>query len=255
MIQVAEYEVVWPLYRGHYLSIPDERVMNTDLASPDVTPTSSQQSATGRELAARALLANGDCTQQRASELLAISRRSIGRTTAAAVVAALHDEAVVGMARASLTESATRGSTVEERTAAEAWLERARRDDQQVERGHHQVATAMRPQSKSGPVRRVSRNGSSGSEKRSAAKPATRMATKIHEPPAPCPTLAGDQVDALRRHQQRILHRSTVINVVLKAEPRAMGDELAELLMDISEAARLIGAILEQVGSGRGVAS
>src|SRR5262245_51877792 len=206
MIQVAEYEVVWPLYRGHYLSIPDERVMNTDLASPDVTPTSSQQSATGRELAARALLANGDCTQQRASELLAISRRSIGRTTTAALLAALHDEAVMETARAALTESATRGSTVEERTAAEAWLERARREDQPITRAPQPAATVRKAAAV--PTPRSARPANRP-VKRPRATPGPTINRKPHDRTSPHAAIAHDQIDALTREQRRILHRST----------------------------------------------
>jgi hypothetical protein len=59
----------------------------------------------------------------------------------------------------------------------------------------------------------------------------------------------------LRRQQQRILHHSTLVDYVLTAEirsggPLTMGDALAELLGDITEAARTIGAILQQVGNG-----
>ena len=64
------------------------------------------------------------------------------------------------------------------------------------------------------------------------------------------------QLDALRRQQQRILHRSRLIDYVLAAEkrggaPLTMGDALAELLADITEAARTTGTLLPQVGNGR----
>ncbi len=67
---------------------------------------------------------------------------------------------------------------------------------------------------------------------------------------------ARDQLDALTRHQQRILHRSALINYVIAAEtrgsqPLALGDALGELLSDITEAARTIALILQQVGNGR----
>jgi hypothetical protein len=63
-------------------------------------------------------------------------------------------------------------------------------------------------------------------------------------------------VEALRREQQRILHRSTLLDYVLTAEkcggePRTMGDALAELLADITEAARTIGTLLRAAGNGR----
>ena len=63
----------------------------------------------------------------------------------------------------------------------------------------------------------------------------------------PAPSL---DVAALRRQQQRILHRSALIDYVLAAEkrggePLTMGDALAELLADITEAARTIGTLLQ----------
>ena len=63
------------------------------------------------------------------------------------------------------------------------------------------------------------------------------------------------QVDALRRQQQRILHRGALIDYVLAAErrgggPLTMGDALAELLADITETARTIGTLL-QAANGR----
>jgi hypothetical protein len=71
-------------------------------------------------------------------------------------------------------------------------------------------------------------------------------------PPAPLP-----QVDALQCQQQRILHRSALIDYVLAAERQrgqtltiAIGDALSELLADISEAARTIGTLL-QTTTGR----
>ena len=67
-----------------------------------------------------------------------------------------------------------------------------------------------------------------------------------HTVPAPL-----TPVEALRR-QQRILHRSAVIDYVLAAEtrgggPLTMGDALAELLADVTEAARTIGILLQDV--------
>jgi hypothetical protein len=61
---------------------------------------------------------------------------------------------------------------------------------------------------------------------------------------------ALDQVDELTRQQQRILRRSAVIHYVLAAEkqsgqPLTLGDALAELLADITEAARTIGTLLQ----------
>ena len=69
----------------------------------------------------------------------------------------------------------------------------------------------------------------------------------MRAPDAPPPL---PQVEALRRQQQRILHRSALIDYVPAAEtrgggPLTMGDALAELLADITEAARTIGALLQ----------
>ena len=78
-----ELEVVWPLHRSHYLSpmLTDEDLaMHSDPVSADDTPPPAPDAATpGRELAVRALLAGADCLQQRVSDLLGVSRRTIGR--------------------------------------------------------------------------------------------------------------------------------------------------------------------------------
>jgi hypothetical protein len=67
----------------------------------------------------------------------------------------------------------------------------------------------------------------------------------------PPPILAREQVDALTRQHQRILHRASLIDYVLAAEKQAgqtltLGDALAELVADITDAARAIGAIVQQ---------
>ena len=64
-----------------------------------------------------------------------------------------------------------------------------------------------------------------------------------------------EQVDALTRQQQRILHRSALIDCVLVAEKQGgqtltMGDAVAEFLADVIEAACTIGTIL-QTATGR----
>ena len=55
--------------------------------------------------------------------------------------------------------------------------------------------------------------------------------------------------------QQRILHRTALLDYVIAAEtrngqPLMLGDALGELLADIAEAARTIGTILQQVYGG-----
>jgi hypothetical protein len=59
----------------------------------------------------------------------------------------------------------------------------------------------------------------------------------------------------LTRQQQRILHRSALIDYVIVAETRGgqaltLGDALGELLTDITEAAT-VGTILQQAGDRR----
>ena len=64
------------------------------------------------------------------------------------------------------------------------------------------------------------------------------------------------EVEALRRQQQRILRRSALIDYVLAAEkrrgdPLRMGDALAELLADITEAARTTDTLLHTANGRR----
>jgi hypothetical protein len=61
--------------------------------------------------------------------------------------------------------------------------------------------------------------------------------------------LALEQVHALTQQQQRILHRSVVLDCALKADaldPPTMREAVADLLADITEAARAIGVIVQQ---------
>ena len=85
---------------------------------------------------------------------------------------------------------------------------------------------------------------------RAVAEASAAPHTPAPDAPTPLP-----QVEALRRQQQRILHRSALVDYVLAAEtlgggPLTMGDALAELLADITEAARTIGTLL-QTTTGR----
>src|SRR5262245_2262641 len=176
-------EVVWPLHRWHYLS--PELI---DMRSEDmpVDETSESSPATVRDLAARALLAGADCTQERIAALLDTSRRTVGRTADADYAAALQNATVVAEARTLLADSASRGSTVEEREAAEAWLTRVVRDEHQVEHVQHRrrrrrKVAAMKPAGRP-------KNGRRHSESDAAWSPTT--------------------LEALERQQQRILHRT-----------------------------------------------
>ena len=97
--------------------------MHSDPVSVDDTPPPSPDAMTpGRELAVRALLAGADCLQQRVSDLLGVSRRTIGRMADADLSAMLRDPQALEGARTCLADTASRGSTAEEREAAVAWL-------------------------------------------------------------------------------------------------------------------------------------
>ena len=75
-------------------------------------PTSPPLVATpGRELAARALQAGPDCSQQRIGDLLGVSRRTIGRMVDADLSTALRDPQVLEVARTCLAETTGRGCT------------------------------------------------------------------------------------------------------------------------------------------------
>jgi hypothetical protein len=89
------------------------------------------------------------------------------------------------------------------------------------------------------PVRPRPHTGADGLAKPSAATPPPHAAW------------FRDQVDALTRQQQRILHRTQLVEYVLVMEQRhgatlALADALTELLADISEAARTSATILQQ---------
>ena len=148
--------------------------------------------------------------------------------------AALRDPQVLEGARTCLDETARRGSTVEERAAALAWLQTAARDEHQV--AGVQALRRRPPEPRPGAGRRPRRNG--GTRRHGSATPTAVP----HAPPL--------QVEALRRQQQRILHRSALIDHVLAAEtrrggPLTMGEALAELLAEITEAAHTIGTLLQ----------
>ena len=247
-MNTGELEVIWPLHRSHYLSpaLADAGIdMHTE-PEPSDRPSAPalRPVATSRDLATRALQAGANCSQQRVSRLLGVSRRTLSRTVDPDFVAALHDPAVVEQARICLADSASRGSAPEEREAAEAWLVHAVRDEQHVERFRRRTPSRR-------PV--VKRNGAGGAVKRPAVTPATPDAARPGPPPA---AFACEQLDALTRQQQRIVHRSALLAYVIAAENRSgqaltLGDAIGELLADISEAARTIGTILQAAGHGR----
>lgn len=227
----AAFEVVWPLQRGHYLN-PSLNDQETDMPE-DVTPE-TPVSAPGRDLAARALLAG--CTQQRVSALLETSRRSVGRAAETDLAAALQDPAVVAEARTVLADSARRGSSAEERDAAETWLAEALREERAIES--------------------TSRRTTSGRAKKKSVPKGVSTATQRpnNRTPPPAPPLA--QLDVFECQQERIRHRTQVIAYVLTTEHRngsalTLGDALTELLADINDAVQTIGTILHPVPSRR----
>src|SRR5262245_53441808 len=107
----SDLEVVWPLHKWHYLS-PGLIDMSAGIPMDE---TSESIPATSRDLAARALLAGADCTEERVATLLDTSRRSLGRTADANVLAALQDATVVAQARTLLADSASHVKGAENR--------------------------------------------------------------------------------------------------------------------------------------------
>jgi hypothetical protein len=66
----------------------------------------------------------------------------------------------------------------------------------------------------------------------------------------PRASLALEQIEALTREQQRIERRSLILGyAVATLDSVPLRDALAELLADINEAARTIGAIVQPVAS------
>ena len=133
-----------------------------------------------------------------------------------------------------------------EREAAVTWLEHAARDEHQA--AQVQALRRRPPGPRPGAGRHPVHHGANGSRRNGRSRTTSSPATA----PTNIPVLdvaAGAQVEALRRQQQRILHRSALVDYVLAAEtrgggPLTMGDALAELLADITEAARTIGTLL-----------
>lgn len=262
-VRLDDLEVVWPLHRSHYLSpaLTDEDFimrsdpLHSDPVSVDETPPPPPDALTpGRELAVRALLAGADCLQQRVSDLLGVSRRTIGRMADADLSAALLDPQALEGARTCLADTASRGSTAEEREAAVAWLEHVVRDEHHAARA--QALRRRPPGPRPGAGRRPSGNRGAhhngnghGPGRVTAPTPPTSPAAATVIPSLLPP------IEALQRQQQRILHRTALVDYVLTAEtrgggPLTMGDALAELLADITEAARTMGALL-QTATGR----
>ena len=137
-MQLSDLEVVWPLYRSHYLSpaLADEGlVMPIDPASADAPTTASVDVAPTGARWRPVLLASPDGSQQRVSDLLGISRRTLGRMVDVDCPTAWRDPQALEGARTCLAETTSHGSTAEERDAATAWLEEAARSEHHGSRG------------------------------------------------------------------------------------------------------------------------
>lgn len=141
--------------------------------------------------------------------------------------AARQDPQLLADVRTCLAETASRWSTIDEREVAIRWLEEAETDDEPAPRAQTSRRRRYR-------VHRLTR--------RRAPQPAARVPTR---PPAPASLVA---VDALRRQQQRIRHRSRLIAHACSPPSNGtttltMGDSVTELLADITEAAGRIETI------------
>ena len=137
-----------------------------------------------------------------------VSRRTIGRMADADCAATLRDPQALEGARTCLADTASRGSTAEEREAAVAWLQQAARNEHQV--AGVQALRRRPPGPRPGAGRRPVRHGTNGNGRATATTP----------PPCPASAASLPQVEALRRQQQRILHRSALIDYVLTPETR-----------------------------------
>jgi hypothetical protein len=273
---LGELEVVWPRHKWDYLTVPDPDVPahppalastwvapsgprsvsgpaaapfeigvsngdGPDPASPSERSPASvpdPTSSPGRALAVHALLQGATCRDRRVSALLGVSARTVGRDRAQPVLTASPN---LERAHTLIAASADRGSTPEERAAAVAWLTEVARDEH-----HGELQAAAKPPASTSGDWKARGDAPCPTRQGAPRNVAATPTAVIPDPSAPGPLLP---VDALRRQQQRILHRATIIHYVLTGErpssdPLTMGDALAELLADIAEAARTIGTLL-----------
>jgi hypothetical protein len=168
---------------------------------------------------------------------------------------------VLEMATAVVEESSSRGSTPDERAAALAWLRTSTivttitakksgtpdfpTPDANVGRDVR-IANAIvdppgaavaTPEPDSGRRPRVA-SSRPPAKMRSAGGPATNGAHA---------GLAREQLEAVSQQQRRIERRSLILDCALKTlDPPPMREALADLVADISEAARAIGMIVGQ---------
>lgn len=226
------YEVVWPLHRRHYLNVEEPITVGTAITvvaepSSSVLPTPN----VGRELTVRALLAAG-CSRTRIGQLLNMDRKTASRLARLDVSAALHNGDAHSAARARLAASEHRGSTLKERDAATAWLDRALREPLAVVEPPRPTRVSVRMR----PVARKAIGRASG------------KVMTAHPAPARPADLALEQRQQLVEQQQRILRRSLVLECVVKADaldPTTLRDVVTEFMTDVITAARRIGALLQ----------
>jgi hypothetical protein len=137
----SELEIVWPLHKWHYLS-PGLIDMSADIPMDD---TSESIPATGRVVAARALLPGP--TTRRSGSPRCSTRAGAASAERRARMSwrRCRTRLLVAQACALLAESASNGSTADEREAADAWLTRVLQDERQVEQGSDDAVVKRRP--------------------------------------------------------------------------------------------------------------
>jgi hypothetical protein len=216
-----------------------------------ITDVPEPRGRQARALAVSALLAGACCTRVRVGRVLGISTRTLGRDLDdAPQVGRLGDAPVVERAAALIAESASRGSTSAERDAAHTWLREEAAGVPRAIRPRPQTPPRAHAPDGTATPRRTARRNGRGLVRRPEAD------VDVEAQTVPSPTWSPDQVNTLRRDQRRILGRSLVIHSVLAGDLRLFADEasrepcsvsqtLAELLDDITEAARHIGEILD----------
>ena len=130
----------------------------------------------------------------------------------------------------------------------ERQVEQVRKSPPGNERKPRSSFRSARAPARRGPVRHPHRHGTTSAKVTAALPPSNGT--------QPQPALALEQVDSLTHQQQRILQRALVIDCVLKADARTgtsqdaendtrtMSHALVELVEDVIEATRTIGAIL-----------
>jgi hypothetical protein len=296
----GEFEVVWPLDRWHYLTVPDPDVpadppplASTWAAGGAVARNESRTTAVtigvsngdghdqrvgdqrldgdghdppdrddstppqARALAVRAFLQGATCREPRVRALLGVSARTLGRDRAHPLLTA---PAHLERAQTLIAASADRGSTVDERAAAIAWLLAAARDEHLVEVTSsptgHQLDRPLLKTDRTLPKAAAAKPSVSHSRHRKtrgharrpthqkvpsgngAATPTAVTSTfrghprEVDAAPAPAPhtSLTGDQVDACGRLHRRIRIRTDAACRLLEAG--TAHDDLLEVVLE-----------------------